>query len=114
MPLVYTRMRSTRVSFKINRVLTVQFVECMFYCNVMDRTMTMRAGRVIWTGCCSCTLLNDLSTQMPRHLANLCHSFYGIEAINIAVFYPLYHILGVRLEDADRLQRVDFKGNLQD
>ncbi len=25
---------------------------------------------------------------MSRHLANLCHSFYGIEAINIVIFYP--------------------------
>ncbi len=28
---VYTRMRSTRVSFKINRVLTVQSVKCVSY-----------------------------------------------------------------------------------
>ncbi len=54
--IVHTRMRSAGVSFGINRVLTVRFVECMFYCNVMDRTMMIRAGRVIWTGCCSCTL----------------------------------------------------------
>ena len=31
---VHTRMCSAGVSFKINRVLTVQFVKCMFYCIV--------------------------------------------------------------------------------
>ncbi len=64
--IVHTRLRSARVNFKINRILTVQFVECMFYCNVMDRTMVIRAGRVIWTGCCSCTLLSGLSTRLSR------------------------------------------------
>ncbi len=51
---------------------------------------------------------------MPRHLVYLCHSFYGIEASNIAIaiFSNLLPYLGVSLEGADANQQVETVSSL--
>ncbi len=103
--LMCTRARACAVWVKF--VLTVQFVECMFYCKFDG---SYYGDKVIWTGLCSCTLegvwvlecLVASRTSVTRSKASEPSTSWSSSRASTTTWGPA--------ENADRSWRIGFNG----